>query len=191
VVVNNNFYVRNRYRPPPVPYRNGRGNWAHNPAHRAGVPYSSPAVANRVGARSTGIAHSTPQPGRGAAVRPLPATSRPSDSVPPGGNAGIRPAPQPGVGAPVARPSLPSNRPGAPVPPGGNAGIRPGQPLPARQASPAVRPGTGSADRSRRIDQGRGAGSANRIAPQPRPSQSRPPTRGSAPGRATPHRPQR
>src|SRR5262249_26107488 len=146
VGVNNNFYVRNRYRPPPVPYRNGRGNWAHNPAHRAGVPYSSPAVANRVGARSTGIAHSTPQPGRGAAVRPLPAPSRPSDSVPPGGNAGIRPAPQPGVRAPVARPSPPSNRPGAPVPPGGNAGIRPapqpgvGAPV-ARPSRPSNRPG--------------------------------------------------
>lgn len=92
VVVNNNFYIRNNYRVSNNYIRNGPTPWAHNPAHRAGVPYSSRGVATRFG---------TPGPSRPAPVNRPPAGnfSRPTQ---PAGRPSVqnRPAPQNSRGNP-------------------------------------------------------------------------------------------
>ena len=182
VVVNNNFYIRNNYRPPPVPYRNGTGNWAHDPVHRAGVPYSSAAVATRVGAPSAGITRPAPQPGGGgAAARPLPANrpGRPA-TQPRNDNASIRLAPQPGSAGGAARPTPLPNRPGRPAMQtgSGNAAIRPApqpanggatarpSPFPNRASRPAKPPSGNAATRPAQPPAPAvqpGTGSANRA----------------------------
>jgi len=47
IIVNNAFFYRHGFRG--FEGREGRFAWAHNPMHRGGVPYPSPALANRFG----------------------------------------------------------------------------------------------------------------------------------------------
>ena len=49
VIVNNNFFGRYGYARPYAAGAAGRAAWAHNPAYRGAVPYSSAAVAGRYG----------------------------------------------------------------------------------------------------------------------------------------------
>ena len=49
VIVNNNFFGRYGYARPYAAGAAGRTAWAHNPAYRGGVPYSSAVVAGRYG----------------------------------------------------------------------------------------------------------------------------------------------
>jgi hypothetical protein len=145
VVINNNFYVVNNYRTPRGYVRNGQSVWAHNPNHRAGVPYPNRQIANRVGYRLP--------PGR-PNVRPGGPGTRPGDRP------GVRPLPgnpgngrpgAPGNGRPETRPGQPgipeNGRPGTPGgqpnrPGNGRPGTSPGQPnRPGPGGQPTTRPG--------------------------------------------------
>jgi hypothetical protein len=137
VVINNNFYVVNNYRTPRGYVRNGQSVWAHNPNHRAGVPYPNRRIADRVGYKLP--------PGRPGG-RPGGPGGRPGDRPGnrPGDRPGVRPLPgNPGNGRPgtpangrpgnrPGQPGIPENRPGNP---GARPGTRPGQP-----GNPGARP---------------------------------------------------
>jgi hypothetical protein len=139
VVINNNFYVVNNYRTPHGYVRNGQSVWAHNPNHRAGVPYPNRRIANRVGYR---LPPGRPA-GRPPGVRPIPGN-------PGGGRPGTPGQPnrpgRPGDGRPGTPPGQP-NRPGngqpgiLPVPdrPGNGRPGTPGQPN--RPGGPGGQPG--------------------------------------------------
>jgi hypothetical protein len=131
VVINNNFYVRNNYRPPHGIVRNGNTVWAHNPNHRAGVPYPNRGVARKVG---------YPLPGRPNDRRPgvrPPGGTRPNPGNPGPGNGNNRPG-NPGPGNRPGPPSIQPVRPGQPS----TQPTRPGQPStqPARPGQPGTRP---------------------------------------------------
>lgn len=140
VVINNNFYVVNNYRTPRGYVRNGQSVWAHNPNHRAGVPYPNRRIADRVGYKLP--------PGR-PGYRPGSPGGRPGDRQ--GDRPGVRPVPgnpgngrpgTPGNGRPGDRPGqpgIPENRPGNP---GGNRHGQPGTPGNTRPGNPGGRPGT-------------------------------------------------
>ena len=49
IIVNNNFIHRYNYNAGRNGSLSGRSNWSHDAAHRGGVPYSTPALANRYG----------------------------------------------------------------------------------------------------------------------------------------------
>jgi hypothetical protein len=103
VVINNNFISSNHFNR--VNVANGN-NWLHNPAHRGGVPYTNPAVANRY------------QGGRGN-VNPRPTVGQAQQHLNQGntgrGNAGLgagsanRFGPDPGKPTPGGDRSGPSN----------------------------------------------------------------------------------
>jgi len=135
VVINNNFYIQNNYRVPQGVIRNGRTVWAHNPNHRAGVPYPSRGVADRVGApvprprpRPVPVDRPGGRPGGGGPIagpgRPVPPPARPG-----GGPPTIQPAPGPGN---PGRPGAPQDRP--------EARPTPGQPSPGQPGRPGGRP---------------------------------------------------
>jgi Protein of unknown function (DUF3300) len=129
IVINNNFYVRNNYRPPRGIVRNGNTVWAHNPNHRAGVPYPNRGVAKRVG---------YPLPARPINNRPgvrPPGGTRPGPGNPNPGNRPGQPSIQP------VRPGQPSTQPGRPGQPTIQP-VRPGQPStqPTRPGQPTIQP---------------------------------------------------
>ncbi|HMD33187.1 MAG TPA: DUF3300 domain-containing protein [Candidatus Acidoferrales bacterium] len=194
VVINNNFYIMNNYRPPQGVLRNGRTAWAHNPNHRAGVPYPNRGVARRVGAP---VPRPRPQPINGPGGRPGGgAGGRPGAPPPRPGAPSIQPV-RPGPGnPPPTRPGTPPNRPGGGAPsiqpapgPGDRPSNRPGnrpspdQPMKIQPApgpgTPAARPGTRKPDRSAlgdvntpgnraQIERDRGYGSmGDRATPRP------------------------
>jgi hypothetical protein len=140
VVINNNFYVVNNYRAPRGIVRNGSSVWAHNPQHRAGVPYPSRQVANRVGYRLP--------PGRPG--------SRP------GGNQNFRPGDRPQQGRPVAG-GRPGEQPGRP---GGNQGRPVNETRPGNQVRPG-NPGGRPGNDYRPGNQTRPGGGQTRPAPRP------------------------
>ncbi|HLH42323.1 MAG TPA: DUF3300 domain-containing protein [Bryobacteraceae bacterium] len=109
VIINNNFISRNNFNRGPV----GAGNqWVHNPAHRGGVPYKNPAVANRFNAQKPGMGARPTAPQVQQRLGQAGQGMRPGQGVP-GGAAGLRPGLGQGAGA-IARPGQ------------GNFGTRPG-----------------------------------------------------------------
>ena len=215
VVINNNFYIMNNYRTPHGMLRNGRTVWAHNPNHRAGVPYPSRRVAQRIGAP---VPRPRPMPGGGRPGQP--GGNRPGQPGQPGGNRPgqpvTRPSPQPGRPGqpsiqPVPNPGQPGgNRPGTRPAPQPGQPNRPGQPSiqpvpsPGRPGTtrpapgtPSVRPMPAPVDRSAlgrvntpgdraQIERDRGYGSlGNRAAPPKTTTPARP----AAPARPAPSRP--
>ena len=126
VVINNNFIRRNNFNR--VNVGNGN-NWVHNPAHRAGVPYSNRNVANRF---------------QGAGTRPAtrPSVGQTQQKLNNLGQQGLARPGQPGQARPGGRGGMPSQGTASRIGQGnagrGAAGV--GQP---GQARPAVRPGGG------------------------------------------------
>ncbi|MGB6979583.1 MAG: DUF3300 domain-containing protein [Candidatus Acidiferrales bacterium] len=148
IVINNNFYIRNNYRPPHGVIRNGRTPWAHNPNHRAGVPYPNRRVADRVGGPTPRPRPGTrPTPGK-PGVRPSPQPGRPNGpgSRPTPGQPTIQPAPNPGRPGTRPSPGNPNTRPTPgnpsiqPVPQPNNPGTRP---TPGNPNAPGTRPNPG------------------------------------------------
>jgi Protein of unknown function (DUF3300) len=125
VYINNNFYVVNHYRVPGGVYRGGSSAWVHNPAHRAGVPYPTRNVANRVGYRGPGgrpIGGPGGRPSYGApgGGRPVGAPgSRPGEGRPPGNPGNGRPPGNPGNNRPPNGGGRPGGQPGYQPRPGG------------------------------------------------------------------------
>ncbi len=164
VVINNNFYVRNNFRVQNNYVRNGRTVWTHNPEHRAGVPYSSRGVANRVGA--------------------APGSLRPAPSRLPPGN----------FSRPAQPPERPENRPAVQNRPGeqsGRSGAGPAQ-RPGGWNDRSAFGGSANGDRAR-IENDRGHASLGNRIPghtpqsQPRPApQARPASQGGQAPQARP-----
>ena len=122
VYINNNFYVVNHYRVPGGVYRGGSSAWAHNPAHRAGVPYPNRYVANRVGYRGPGGRPIGGPGGRPAVGRPVGAPGfRPGQGRPPGNPGNVRPPGNPGNTRPPNGGGRPGGQPGIQPRPGGNS----------------------------------------------------------------------
>jgi hypothetical protein len=151
IIVNNNFNRVNHFNRTNI----GNGNnWAHNPAHRGGVPYNNRNVANRFNGN------------RGAQVAPRPSVGQTQQRLGQTGNAfragqGGANMARPGGGANAARPGGGANafRPNQGVGGGGRANaVRPSQP------NIGQRPGGGSQIGNRNIG---GAGGMNRAFANP------------------------
>ena len=134
VVVNNNFYVRNNYRPPSNFVRNGQSTWSHDPQHRGDVAYPAPRVAERVGAPAARV----PRSPVGPAMTPRPEVRQPAPQV--------RSTSRPdrdhtvfgGSSSAGSRARVESDRGHASL---GNRSVP--RPAPAPQARPAARPAQG------------------------------------------------
>jgi hypothetical protein len=105
VVVNNNFYIRNNYRPPRDHIRSGPSGWAHDPSHRGGVAYPSRGVASRVGAPAGRVPPPAPRLGGDGMVITRPSRVEPRPTSPPSRSGSV-----PGPSAPRA-PVAPQARP--------------------------------------------------------------------------------